>query len=49
MNALIELRLIMEADDKRFDMLRDGYLAKLLSGDGNFEITSKKKKLFNPD
>lgn len=44
MNALIELRLIMEADDKRFDMLRDGYLAKLLSGDGNFEITSKKRK-----
>ncbi|MFH1311264.1 MAG: hypothetical protein ABIH65_02565 [Nanoarchaeota archaeon] len=44
LNALAKLRPIIESKDLRFKELSDGYLAKLLNGDGNFEITSKKRK-----
>ena len=44
LNTLEKLRLIIETTDNRFKELNDGYLAKLLSGDGNFEITSKKRR-----
>lgn len=44
LNTLEKLRLIIETSNDQFKKLSDGYLARLLNGDGHFEITSKNRR-----